>query len=183
MKWGVEFVSPYSLIVRYPDNMLAEEEWVVLHRHPHWKCLVGPVLALLASTALASFGGAYVGTREWDSTAKTVVTSVIAVIWLVVVGWLALWPFLRWRTTHFVVTDRRVMFRFGLPTRAGIDIPLARIDSVGFRHGLVDGILHTGTLTVESGSHDPVEFYDVPNVEEVHSLLYREVFDTLGSEG
>jgi hypothetical protein len=30
-----------------------------------------------------------------------------------------------------------VMFRHGLVTRQGIDIPLARINSVEFRHGLV----------------------------------------------
>ncbi|MDY6999842.1 MAG: PH domain-containing protein, partial [Actinomycetota bacterium] len=27
-----------------------------------------------------------------------------------------------------------------------------------------------------------LEFEDIPNVERVHSLLYHEVFDTLGSE-
>ena len=55
-----------------------------------------------------------------------------------IVGWLTLWPFLNWWTTHFVITDRRVMFRHGLLTRSGIDIPLARINSVEFRHGLLD---------------------------------------------
>ncbi len=166
----------------YPDNVLAEGEQVVVHRHPHWKRLVGPVFALLATTALASFGAAYVSSLDWDSHAKTVVSSVIAAIWLVVVGWLTLWPFATWRTTHFVVTDRRVMFRQGFLTRSGIDIPLARINSVEFRHGLLDRMLRTGTLIVESASQDPLEFYDIPRVEQVHALLYQEVFDTLGSE-
>ena len=26
----------------YPDNVLAADERVVLHRHPHWKRLIGP---------------------------------------------------------------------------------------------------------------------------------------------
>jgi uncharacterized membrane protein YdbT with pleckstrin-like domain len=167
--------------VAYPDNVLAESEQVVIHRHPHYKRLVGPVLALLASTAPASFGAAYVSSLDWDSHAKTVVSAVIAAIWLVVVGWLTLWPFATWRTTHFVVTDRRVMFRHGLLTRTGIDIPLARINSVEFRHGLLDRLLRTGTLIIESASQDPLEFYDIPRVEQVHALLYQEVFDTLGS--
>ena len=91
-----------------------------------------------------------------------------------------MWPFLTWWTTHFVITDRRVMFRHGLLTRTGIDIPLARINSVEFRHGLMDRMLRTGTLIIESASQDPLEFYDIPRVEQVHSLLYHEVFDTLG---
>jgi uncharacterized membrane protein YdbT with pleckstrin-like domain len=94
--------------------------------------------------------------------------------------WLTLRPVLAWRSTHFVITDRRVMYRHGLLTRSGIDIPLARINSVEFRHGVFDRMVRSGTLVIESAAQDPLEFDDVPQVEQVHSLLYHEVFDTLG---
>jgi uncharacterized membrane protein YdbT with pleckstrin-like domain len=162
--------------------MLASDEHVVLHRHPHWKTLIGPVIVLILASALASFGAAAVNSTSWDPTAKRVIFAVIGVIWLVVIGWLTLWPFLRWLTIHFVVTDRRVMFRHGVLNRSGIDIPLARINSVEFRHRIIDRLFRTGTLIIESASQDPLEFYDVPRVEQVHALLYHEVFDTLGSE-
>jgi uncharacterized membrane protein YdbT with pleckstrin-like domain len=166
----------------YPNNVLADGEQVVLHRHPHFKRLIGPVLVLLVTTALASFAAAVVSRTGWDPRAQQVVSAVIAVIWLILVSWLALRPFFDWLTTHFVITDRRVMYRHGVLTRAGIDIPLARINSVEFRHGLVDRMLRTGTLVIESASQDPLEFHDIPGVEQVHSLLYHEVFDTLDSE-
>ncbi|GLP82541.1 PH domain-containing protein [Mycobacterium antarcticum] len=166
----------------YPDNVLAAEERVVLHRHPHWKRLLGPVLVLLLATALAGFGLGVVNRTDWDQMAKNIVMIVIGVVWLILLGWLVLWPVLNWRSTHFVITDRRVMFRHGVMTRSGIDIPLARINSVEFRHGLLDRMLRTGTLIIESASQDPLEFHDIPRVEQVHSLLYHEVFDTLGSE-
>lgn len=166
----------------YPDNVLAADEQVVLHRHPHWKRLIGPVLVLLLSTAVAAFGAAVVSRTGWDPRAKNVVSAVIAGLWLLTVGWLTVRPFLAWLTTHFVITDRRVMYRHGVLTRAGIDIPLARINSVEFRHGLFDRMLRTGTLVIESASQDPLEFHDIPGVEQVHSLLYHEVFDTLDSE-
>jgi uncharacterized membrane protein YdbT with pleckstrin-like domain len=168
--------------VGYPENVLAKDEQVVLHRHPHWKRLIAPVLVLIVISAVAAFGGGYVNNTSWDPTAKRVVLLVILAVWVVVVGWLTVWPFLNWLTTHFVITDRRVMFRHGLITRSGIDIPLARINSVEFRHGLLDRVLRTGTLIIESASQDPLEFHDIPRVEQVHSLLYHEVFDTLGSE-
>ncbi len=164
----------------YPDNVLAQDERVILHRHPHWKRLIGPVLALLVVTGLASFGGAVVNRMDWDPRARQVVLAVIAALWLLLVGWLALRPFLVWRSTHFVLTDRRVMYRHGLLTRSGIDIPLARINSVEFHHGLLDRIVRSGTLVIESAAQDPLEFNDVPQVEQVHSLLYHEVFDTVG---
>lgn len=166
----------------YPDNVLATDERVVLHRHPHWKRLIGPVLVLLLATAVVAFGLGVVNHQSWDQTAKNIIMIVTAVIWLILVGWLTLWPVLNWRSTHFVITDRRVMFRHGVLTRSGIDIPLARINSVEFRHGLLDRLVRTGTLVIESASQDPLEFNDIPRVEQVHSLLYHEVFDTLGSE-
>jgi uncharacterized membrane protein YdbT with pleckstrin-like domain len=168
--------------VGYPDNVLAGDERVVLHRHPHWKRLIGPVLVLLLATAVAAFGLGVVNRLTWDQTAKNIVMIVIGVIWLILVGWLVAWPVFNWRSTHFVITDRRVMFRHGVMTRSGIDIPLARINSVEFRHGLTDRVLRTGTLIIESASQDPLEFHDIPRVEQVHSLLYHEVFDTLGSD-
>jgi membrane protein YdbS with pleckstrin-like domain len=67
-------------------------------------------------------------------------------------------------------------------TRSGIDIPLARIVHVEFRHGIFDRMLRAGTLIIESAAQEPLEFYDIPRVRQVHALLYHEVFDTLGSE-
>ena len=44
----------------YTNNVLDADDQVVLHRHPHWKRLVGPILALLLSTAVAVFLAAVV---------------------------------------------------------------------------------------------------------------------------
>ena len=106
----------------YPSNVLAADERVVLHRHPHWKRLIGPVLILLVVTAVAAFGAGFVNQTDWQSTAKNVVLLVILAVWLVIVGWLTVWPFFNWWTTHFVITDRRVMFRHGAA------------DPIGHRH-------------------------------------------------
>ncbi len=166
----------------YPDNALAAGEQVVIHRHPHWKRLIGPVVVLILVTGLAALGSGYLNSTHWDQVAKNIIYGVIWGIWLVIVAWLTLWPFLGWLTTHFVVTSRRVMFRHGVLTRSGIDIPLARINSVEFRDKLFERMFRTGTLIIESASQDPLEFYDIPRLRGVHSLLYHEVFDTLGSE-
>ena len=169
------------LIVGYPDNVLAGDE----------QGGAAPPSALEAADRPGAGADCRrrprrsvprSSTRPTGATAKTVVLLVILAVWLLLVGWLIVWPFLNWLTTHFVITDRRVMFRHGLLTRQGIDIPLARINSVEFRHGLIDRMVRTGTLIIESASQDPLEFHDIPRVERVHSLLYHEVFDTLGSE-
>ncbi len=99
------------------------------------------------------------------------------VIGLAILIWLFFVPFIRWRTTHFIVTTDRVMAREGVINRTGIDIPLGRINSVRFEHGLVDRIFGCGTLIIESASQEPLEFDDIPKVEKVHTLIYREVND------
>ncbi|MBT0568485.1 PH domain-containing protein [Williamsia sp. CHRR-6] len=162
----------------YPENILADGEHVVLHKHPHWKALVVPTLIFLVATALAGVGAGYVVGSDLGQTTKVVLGSVIAALWLVISVWFFGRPLISWRTTHFVLTDRRVTFRNGIMTRSGIDIPLQRINSVEFRHGLVDRMLRTGTLIIESASDDPLSFDDIPQVEKVHALLYHEVFDT-----
>ncbi|HVQ97867.1 MAG TPA: PH domain-containing protein [Mycobacterium sp.] len=168
--------------MRYPDNALADDEQVVLHRHPHWKRLIGAVAALIGASASGAFVAAVVNATDWHADAKTVISGVIWAVWAIVVGWLTLWPFAKWLTTHFVITDRRVMFRRGVLTRSGIDLPLARIAHVRFQHRLIDRMLRTGTLVIESASQEPLWFHDIPRVRQVHALLCYEVFDTSGSD-
>jgi len=68
--------------VGYPDNVLAGDEQVVLHRHPHWKRLFWPAVVLILSSAAASFGCAVVSGTTWDANAKQVVYWVIGAIWI-----------------------------------------------------------------------------------------------------
>ena len=155
----------------YPDELLVAGEDVVTHRHPHWKMLVGPVLLLLVVVALGSYLAALIGAQSWGPLARIV----LLVIALALVVRLTLVPLIRWRTTHFVITNRRVLVREGLITRRGMDIPLRRITGVQFRQSLFERLFGVGTLVMESASDEPLEFEDVPGIEEVHGLLYEEV--------
>ncbi|MFC9787686.1 PH domain-containing protein [Rhodococcus sp. NPDC127528] len=162
----------------YPDDALAADEELLLHRHPHWKMLLLPAVTFIAATAVAGFVGGLAQARL-DGTARTVALLVVLVAWLAIVGWRCLGPLITWKSTHFIVTDRRVLIRHGVFAHTGIDIPMGRISNVQFRHGLVDRMLRTGTLVIGSAADDPLEFDDVPDVQRVHSLLYHQVFDAM----
>jgi membrane protein YdbS with pleckstrin-like domain len=157
----------------YPDDLLSPSEHVVIHRHPHWKMLIFPVFWLLVVVALGTYLAGLVVDQSWAPVAWVA----LAVIGVVLIMWLTLAPLVRWRTTHFIVTSDRVMAREGVFKRTGLDIPLSRINSVRFEHSLLDRVLGCGTLIIESASDEPLEFDDIPSVERVHSLLYREVND------
>jgi membrane protein YdbS with pleckstrin-like domain len=158
-------------VLPYPEDLLRGDERVVVHKHPHWKMLFLPVVALLLIVGLGSYAAALVDGASWQ---------LYGWIGLAVLGgagvlWFTVTPLLRWRTTHFVLTTRRVLVREGILSRSGIDIPINRINTVQFRHSLIDRLLGCGTLIIESASDEPLEFDDIPQVEKVHSLLYYEV--------
>jgi uncharacterized membrane protein YdbT with pleckstrin-like domain len=159
--------------VAYPDDLLSPGEHVAIHHHPHWKVLIGPVVVLLVVVGGGAALAALVADQSWAGVAWIV----LAALGIALVSWLTLAPVFRWRTTHFIVTTDRVMFREGVLKRHGLDFPLSRINSVRFEHSLVDRVLGCGTLVIESASDEPLEFDDIPDVEKVHSLLYREIND------
>ncbi|WP_329789044.1 PH domain-containing protein [Lentzea sp. DG1S-22] len=162
----------------YPDDLLSSGEHVVIHRHPHWKVLIFPVFWLLVVVALGTYLAGLVADQSWASIALIA----LAVIGAVLVLWLTIAPLVRWRTTHFTLTSDRVMYREGVFKRTGLDIPLARVNSVRFEHSFVDRLLGCGTLVIESASDEPLEFDDIPSVEKVHTMLYREVNDNPGDD-
>lgn len=157
----------------YPEELLGEDESVVVHHHPHWKMLILPVLVFLVVVGGGTYLAALAAGTAWQFAAWIA----LGVAGGILISWLTLTPLLRWRTTHFVVTTQRLMVREGVFTRTGVDIPMSRINSVRFRNGIVDRILGTGTLIVESAADEPLEFDDIPGVERVHSMLYREIDD------
>jgi uncharacterized membrane protein YdbT with pleckstrin-like domain len=159
----------------YPEDLLSEKEQVIVHSHPHAKMLIWPVFWLVVVLGAGIWLSTLTGgvAAPWDSVSMIA----IGVVGVILLGWLFLTPLVRWRTTHFVVTTDRLIVREGVIKRTGIDIPLRRISSVQFEHGLVDRIFGCGTLIVESSSDEPLRFDDIPNVERVHTLIYRQVND------
>lgn len=159
----------------YPKGLLSEGERVVVHRHPHFKMLIWPVFIGVVAIA----GGSWLAVLARDATPPWDMVSLIAigVVGFIVLVWLVLAPFARWRTTHFIVTTDRVIAREGIIRRTGIDIPMSRINSVRFEHDLLDRIFGCGTLIIESASDQPLQFDDIPGVERIHTAIYREVND------
>jgi uncharacterized membrane protein YdbT with pleckstrin-like domain len=156
--------------VGFPESVLTKDERVAAHLHPHWKALIRPIFVLLLAIAVVAVAAVFLPTAGW----ATPTLYALGVAALVVVVWLAMWPWLKWRTTHYVFTNERVIMREGVFSRAGRDIPLGRVNDVSFTHGVVDRMLGCGTLTIESaGERGQVVLKDIPHVEKIQSVLYE----------
>jgi uncharacterized membrane protein YdbT with pleckstrin-like domain len=164
----------------YPRRLLGEGEQIEHELHPHWKELVLPVLLVPVVAGVASF--LYFSVP--DGRFQTALRWAIVIVAVVVLLFGSLRPYLRWRTTLYVLTTDRIITRTGVLSRAGRDIPLSRVNDVSFSHNLFERMLRCGTLTVESaGERGQLVLRDVPKVEFVQRELYRLVDQHLSAHG
>lgn len=156
--------------VPYPDQLLADDERVVKHLHPHWVTLVTPTALLLVVVGLASFLAAIAP----DGSLQTVVRLVIAAVALAALVVVTLVPYLRWRTTHYVLTTHRLMTRVGILSHTGRDVPLNRINNAMYEQSLFERIINSGTLVVESAGEDGQQvFRHIPDADQTQQLINR----------
>ena len=152
----------------YPDKLLAEDEEIVRHLHPHWLTVFWPVVWFLLVVGAASFGAALIPAGQQQGLLRLLVVAV----GLVVTFALVVVPILRWRTTHYVITTHRLLFREGIMSRRGRDIGLSRITDVSYRQSLWDRIINSGTLTIESaGESGATVLKAIPDSDGVQQLL------------
>src|SRR6202012_534632 len=156
------------------DRSLAVGEQSVEVLHPHWKTLVGPVLGAFVIVAALLVGEVVIpGGR--DAAVERLAAAVLAIVLLM---WWLIYPLLRWRTTRYELTTRRMRLRTGVVARNGSDIPLSRITDVSFRKSPLDRLLGSGTLVVESaGEHGQLRLNEIPNAERVQATLFQLVED------
>ncbi|HWB66440.1 MAG TPA: PH domain-containing protein [Mycobacteriales bacterium] len=158
----------------FPDSLLDSGEEIVHNLRPHWRRVVFPIVLLPIVVGLAS----YLWFIAPSGSAEKPVRIAVVVVALAILLWWSLRPWLRWLTTRYVVTTRRVLVRRGILSRQGRDVPLTRINDVSFSHTLVERFFGSGTLTIESaGERGQVVLGDVPQVEVVQRDLYRLVED------
>src|SRR3954452_12460037 len=154
--------------VPYPDKLLTEDEEVVRHLHPHWTTVFWPVVRLLLIVGVASFGTAMIPVGRQQGVLRLLVLAAALVLLLILV----VVPLLRWRTTHYVISTHRVLFREGMLARHGRDLGLSRITDVSYRQTLWERIINSGTLTIESaGEGGATVLRQIPDSDGVQQLL------------
>jgi uncharacterized membrane protein YdbT with pleckstrin-like domain len=155
------------------QGSLTEGEHLVLRLRPHWKTVLRPVFILIVVIAAAITALVLL-----PSSASEAARLAIGVAALVAISIWSIVPLLRWRTTTYELTTRRLRLRRGILSRSGRDFPLIRISDVSFSHGLIDRLLGCGRLVVESaGEHGQLVLNAIPTVEQVQATLFQLVED------
>jgi membrane protein YdbS with pleckstrin-like domain len=148
----------------YPEDALGSGEELLWFSRRHPKSLASSAAILVL---LAVVGGLLIAIGDGG---------VVQTLGFVVIGGGILWflavPFLRWMTSTYTVTSRRILTRSGLVRQTGRDIPIQRVSGVSFEKGVLDRMWGCGTLLVESSAESTqIVFHDVPDVETVQRML------------
>jgi len=145
--------------VAISKKLLGPDEHIVVATRTHVKALLVPALVLIVTAGVTGFLVAWID--------KSAVDWIVLAIAVVVFARWVLVPFLRWLTTEYTVTNRRLITRSGILTRKGHDIPIPRISDVASDRGVIDRMLGCGTLILADASEQKVNLHDIPRVEEV----------------
>lgn len=154
----------------YPERLLVAGERVVRHVRPHWRMLVVPALL----PPIVAFVGAWLVAVARPTAWSTAVLIAVGVVAVGVLGWFSLAPVARWRATHFVVTDRRVLVREGVFSRSGIVVVGRSITTVRTVRSGLDRFLGAGTLVIGvDDTREPWRFDGLGRVERVAGEIER----------
>jgi uncharacterized membrane protein YdbT with pleckstrin-like domain len=160
--------------VGFEEKNLHRGEQVVLDLHPHWIVLAKGVAVLVAMIALGLW--VLVG-WDLDGTARTIVRVLTAVGVLAALGYF-LQRWIVWISTNFIVTTDRCIYREGVISKSGIEIPLDRVNTVFFEQGFLDRLVGAGTLKIESaGENGLTTFENVRDPISVQQELYQQMED------
>ena len=155
-------------------KLLSQDEVVVRHMHTHLKTLLPAIIVEILLVGAAGVGSFYVpeDARYW-----ALPTIWIAVLLLSIP--LILVPWIKWITTTYTVTTKRVITRTGVLKRTGHDLPLTRISDIQIEKDFGDRIFGCGTLALQTSADDPLLLRDVPKVEtvqvEISNLLFHDI--------
>lgn len=156
-------------------KLLGQDEQLVHHMRTHIKRLFLPIIGCMLLLAGLIAGLIYMPTG-WDPWGRGAL-GVVFVLGLIAIG---LMPYLRWATTTFTITTRRIITRQGILNKTGHDIPLVGISDVSYERSLGDRIFGCGTLVLQTSADDPLRLDDIPRVESVHVELSELLFKSLG---
>jgi uncharacterized membrane protein YdbT with pleckstrin-like domain len=147
--------------------LLNDGEEVVLDLRPHWWFFVGPLVAVVL-TLVAVAAVAVLDLPDW------LFLGLLGLLLLNVL-WLA-FRLARWTTTNFVVTTDRLIYRSGVVSKQGKEIPLERLNDISFHQSVLERILGAGDLMIESGGERGQQmFSDIRRPAHVQNEIYRQI--------
>jgi membrane protein YdbS with pleckstrin-like domain len=121
----------------YLDDHLLDGERIEYRAHLHWTIFGSAILVVLLGVALAIVLRIYQPEYWW--------------LGLVLVGiglLLAIGPLIRYTSSEFAVTNKRVLAKHGFIERESIETLLSKIEAISVDQGIIGRMLDFGSITI-----------------------------------
>lgn len=138
-------------------------ERVIARVRPHARTLTWPAIALFVVVGVGTYA-ALVFDELWQSLAVLAgAISAVTLLWVL--------PLLRWLSTQYLITTRRVVVRSGLFVRTRHEVLLSRSYDVTMRQSGLQPVFRSGDVLITTGADRPVILRDVPRADLVQRVL------------
>jgi uncharacterized membrane protein YdbT with pleckstrin-like domain len=155
----------------YPRKLLNDYETVAVDLHPHWWYFAEPVAALVGSIILGVLARIF---TDGTGTPRTAIVYVVIALIVASMVWVVV-RYLKWMTTNFVITSDRLIFRAGVISKMGIEIPLERVNTIHLNQTIFERMTGSGDLVIESGGEDGQQrFTDVRRPDQVQKSIHAQ---------
>lgn len=160
----------------YPKNLLIPGEEVVLDLRPHWwfltpRALLTTAAIIFGIVVFAKTGGFGDGQSGVDQTFRMLfgIAVLVSLVWFLL-------RLAKWATTEFVLTNKRVIYRYGVIGKNGKEIPLDKINTVFFDQTVFERMIGCGTVAMESaGESGKDSFTHIRKPSIVQGEIYRQM--------
>ncbi|HVL89219.1 MAG TPA: PH domain-containing protein [Actinomycetota bacterium] len=153
----------------FPTRLLTEDEHVILDVRPHWKALIEPMLSTMAIVTVAAVLIVKIGPAR-PAALRWAVAGAAVMVWI----WAAGLQLARWKFTEFVLTNERIIARSGVIAKVSREIPLERVNDVTVTQSMLDRVLRSGDIRLESaGEYGQTTFDDIGHPVEVQKQIYE----------
>ena len=157
---------------------LVPGEQVIVTTRPQPRRLAGAAAAFVLAPALAAFASAWVIRggitrmapalgRQWTPWFVTACVLAAVTVWL---GY-CLPRLLRWQGTRYTLTSQRMVARYGLLNRRDQQVNLASVRNLTVHESVLQLLVRSGNISLETGYQGVVTFRDVPEVARFRDFI------------
>jgi membrane protein YdbS with pleckstrin-like domain len=146
-----------------PVAEAAEPERVVAKFRAHGRRLFFPTLFLIVVAGATGYFSSWFP-EEWQNWAVLASGALLAVLFFLV-------PAVRWLSTRYVITTRRIILRRGLLVNTRSELMLVRAGDITVRKSVLQAMFRSGDVRLGTGPGEFAVLRDVPRADLVSEVI------------
>jgi uncharacterized membrane protein YdbT with pleckstrin-like domain len=148
--------------VSYIQNNLVRNEKIVFFTRMHGIIFAGPVVLLIAAIILSVYAPLIF--RGYFPFSRIPLGAIVVLVCLAAAIFSGVGAFIRYTTSEYAITNRRIMVKTGWIRRNSLEILLDKVEAIYVDQTILGRILNYGTIRIvgTGGTQDPFLYIPSP---------------------